>query len=274
MITIDAKQFRVAVNRFKLASDRDMADVIKQQSGLVAVRAALVQPHINGKQGNFSSPGTWQQQKKSAQEMIAAQNFGKKGAFIEDKRGIGKKALNESQTRDILFLCMQNGKRLTAKRENIVASPDRERMSQFRRPYWSNGKMDAQKLSAPEEIGKRTLRLKKMLVSTSAKNAWLKHQWSKIGRAKAGWIVAAEKTGYLNRLPTWVRRHTQSPGSAIEIKSDTFKGWEIANEVEHANNHQVAPRVMQHALNYQANQMMKQLETLLEKQAFRFNKAA
>jgi hypothetical protein len=268
--TIDQTKFNRALEEFSAMTRKDVSSVLRQQAGLVAVRAATIQPPNSG--SGFGNPGSWAAQFKKGKERIEAQNFGASGAFIEARKLSLKAAKQAAKGSEHKFIFAHGGKRYVAPDQNVIERPNNSRMSAFRRPFWKQGRLNAKHIQEPREISENTLRLSKMVVSTSAKNSWLRHQWSKLGRAKAGWIRAAQATGMIGKLPAWVRRHSGSAGSATHYGTKDKEGWEIANLVNHANAMKLSTRVMQHALNYQAGQMAKQVAALMAKAAGKFNR--
>lgn len=268
--TIDQTKFNRALEQFAAVTNKDVSTLLRQQAGLVAIRAAAVQPPNGG--AGFSNPGSWAAQLKKGKERIVAQNFGESGMFIEARKLSMKAAKQAARGSQYKFIFARGSDRFIAPTQNVVEHPDNSRMSRFRRPFWKQGKIDARHVQTARQLPDGMWKLTKMVVSTSAKNAWLKHQWSKLGRAKAGWIHAAQATGMISKLPSWVRKHTGSAGSAKHYGTTDNQGWEIANLVGHANAMRLSKRVMQHALNYQAGQMAKQFKALMEKAAGKFNR--
>lgn len=264
-----------AMAEFAALAKRDIPDVLRQQAGLVAIRAAMIQPPTANPMGGFSHPGGWAAQLKKGKERLQSQNFGEKGMFVE-ARNIQSKMKSAVKaaigTDHKMVFVRKDGTKWIVPERNLVVAPNNAALSKFRRPFWKGGKVDARHVQSAVAMGDGYFRFSKMVVSTAAKNAWLRHQWAKLGRAKAGWIRAAQACGVINKLPAWVRRHSGSAGAARHYGSGDKQGWEIANLVAHANAMRLSTRVMQHALNYQAGQMMKQFKTLLEKGAGRFNR--
>ena len=68
------------------------------------------------------------------------------------------------------------------------------------------------------------------VMSKSAQDAYTKMVLAKVGWMKGGWNTAANKLGV--RVPAWVKRHANAPGSFTGIKDRVRPEIEFGNEVK------------------------------------------
>lgn len=272
---IDASEFNAELTRFAATLRIDEDEALRRVAADVVLKACVMTPPSSGK----TVRPHWAASKRIGQSLIVRDNFGENGVFselpeemLQDRQQSSFLNYEKGTAEDRFLWRKANGETWTVPKRNVVLGADPKRMEEFRRPLrGKNGKMRGLVLKTPDQDG-NVFRIKKMVVSKAAANAWKKYVFAKVGRAKGGWNKAAEKLGIANRFPVWVRRHTGTPGGAEMFKEGTDKGsWFVYNDVQYGTSWKHRARIMDEAMTGALKSMEAQINAVLAKLAGRFN---
>lgn len=96
----------------------------------------------------------------------------------------------------------------------------------------------------------------------------------KVGFAKAGWMKAAKKLE-LTRVPAWIARHTDAPGSFVDLTQDTATpSFTITNDVAYIAYLNAGNRLLNRALGNRQRAMEISIDHAIEHFLERWNEAA
>jgi hypothetical protein len=95
-----------------------------------------------------------------------------------------------------------------------------------------------------------------MLTSNGAVAAEIQREIKKVGLAKSGWKLAAEKLRV--KLPAWVMRH-DGEGYFLARKTGSVPFIEFANEVDYAGKNALEDRVMEMSRAFALKQFEKSI---------------
>jgi len=294
-VKIDDTDFRRALNEFQKVSGKSFKQVLLQEAKLVTRNCMSMTPPTDKKTFYANSKGkvAWAAQKKIGLGAMLNDTLGKaksrqnkKTSSTGFKRGKGDGGIFKvagSQTfkraeqlnRDLGYdwagmkhaLWMTKTGRVFGVEKNMY-NPDASvgLMKRHHDKYRGKNGRVSRAGSKTLNIGRHVF-LDKMVVSIKAWNTYYKHLNTVLGRAKAGWLAAANKFKFKG-VAKWVKQHGQGEGSVRDNSSHKLLPFVvIENRVPYLKRHDNDLSIVKKAMQGQVSNLKKKAEQAMKSAA-------